>query len=290
MTRDPGERATARGFTLVEIITVVAIVGVLMGLLLPALSAVRSAGRKTTEQSAARQLMAAYTMYCNSSRDRVMPGYKTGLKAVDPVGRSIAQQTTPVVAARYPWRIAPFLDYQFRGLYTNEQEWELQEMEGIERETYLYVVSLYPALGLNATWVGGHQNELGFNPVALEAYGRFWVESPTEVRRTDELIVFASARADALDYQSGESAGITQGYFEVRSPYLTASGGDRYVDRYDDNIDPGTYGFLSMRYDAQAVVAFMDNHIGTLGADDCRDMRRWARDADAPDWGLVPGE
>ena len=115
-------------------------------------------------------------------------------------------------------------------------------------------------------------------------------EAPTttEAPKPDRLIVFASARAEGVDLESGESSGLTQGYFEVRSPYLTQSGGNRWTAQFDDGGDPGAFGFLSLRYKDAAVVAFMDAHVGLLNDDELRDMRHWARDADAED--LCPGE
>ncbi|MHC5026311.1 MAG: type II secretion system protein [Planctomycetota bacterium] len=279
-----------RGFTLVEMLTVVGVITLLLGLLLPALSSVRTAGKKTAEFSAARQLMMAYQLYANNNKDQVLPGYKDGLRAVDSVGRSIAEQTTPFVAARYPWRIAPYLDYQFRGLYTNDQEWELEAMEQVDHETYMYVVSLYPSLGLNATWVGGNQNELGFNGVAMNAYGRFYISSTSEARRSDSLIVFASARAEGVDLESGDTLGMTEGYFEVRSPILTASGGDRWVEQFHHNVEPGDFGYISPRYQDASVIAFMDGHVDLLGVEEIRDMRHWSRDATCADWGLTPDQ
>ena len=156
------DRMRRNGFTLTELLVVVAIVAVMIGLLLPALGAVKAEGRKITEMSAARQLMLGYAGYAHDNYEAVLPGYRTGLRAEDAHGRSIAEMHSPIAAARYPWRIAPYLDYSLRTLYQNEHEYVLERFEQGDwdegdEELYYYFVSLSPSLGLNTWWVGGDE-------------------------------------------------------------------------------------------------------------------------------------
>jgi type II secretory pathway pseudopilin PulG len=280
------------GVTLVELLVALGIITVLIGLLLTGMASLRSSASKSLEMTAARQLMAAYHSYANMNRDFVLPGYKTGLPARDRNHTLITDLDVPMVAAaRYPWRLAPYLDYQFRGLYLNDQERTLEEIEARSYEDYVYLVSLYPSLGLNTTWLGGNQNELGFNALALDTYGTFYVRRISEVRRPEHLLVFASARGPGQlpgDSDDAVFGGVLEGYHEVRSPRLTVSAGYRWADDFRPQLEPGDYGFLSLRYDDQAVTAFMDGHIGTLSEHQLKDMRYWANQADREDWALVP--
>ena len=57
-----------RGFTLVELLVVIAIIGILIGLLLPAVQAAREAARKDAEEYAAR----ARTTLSQAARDTVL--------------------------------------------------------------------------------------------------------------------------------------------------------------------------------------------------------------------------
>lgn len=285
-TRSPRRRPGRRGMTLVEMLVVIAVVGVLVGLVLPVLSEVSSSGRKTNEMSAGRQLMLAYTNYANVNRDAVLPGVKSGLNAHDAGGRAIADVTIPIAAARYPWRLAPYLDYTFRGLYKNGQERVLEEIENLEDESYsIYFRSLAPSLGLNATWVGGNQDELGFNRSFLDVFGRFYVTRMSEVERPDRLLVFASARGlDPLD----DATGVVEGYYEVRSPRLNVVEGMRWPETFDAGDRPRDFGYVSPRYAGAAVVAFMDGHVDTFGQDKLEDMRHWANRAETIDYALEP--
>jgi prepilin-type N-terminal cleavage/methylation domain-containing protein len=62
------------GLTLVELLQVVAILGVLAGLLLPALYSVRDSARRSTCTSNLRQLALAVSLYCRDYDDTFPPG------------------------------------------------------------------------------------------------------------------------------------------------------------------------------------------------------------------------
>lgn len=277
-----GRRAA---FTIVELMVTVSVIAVLMGLLFPAIHGARRAALRTNELVAAQQLMLGYIAYTNDHKDHVMPGYMTGLPAYDASGTPLEDLAIPAVAARYPWRIAPYLDYTFRGLYKNGQERVLEEMEYTAYDNYIYVVSLSPSLGLNTAWVGGDQNQLGFNPTALNAYGKFYATTLTEIFFPQRLMVFTSARGiDPLD----PGAPMVEGYYRVQSPRFSESGGYTWTENYHEADTPADYGFVSLRYGGHAVSAFADGHVGTVGEKQVTDMRHWANRADSANWGLEP--
>jgi prepilin-type N-terminal cleavage/methylation domain-containing protein len=281
--------AGRRGFTVVELIVVVGVVAVLLGLLFPALASVRGAGRMTTELSAARQLMAAYSNYSVANRDLVLPGYDRNLRARDDSGNVIntTYDAGNLIAARYPWRLAPYLDYNFEGLYNNEHSDVLADLRAERPEDYMYIVSLYPSLGLNSVWVGGHQGlglRTGTDRGWVDAFGRFYVTRMSEVRRADEMLVFASARRSD-PFAPSE---VYEGAYDIQSPYRTGASGELWAESWDPAAAPGSFGNLSFRHEGEAVTAFIDGHTETFGPDQLRDMRYWARDADAADWTLEP--
>ncbi len=72
-------RRRRRGFTLIELLVVISIIGILVGLLLPAISSAREAGRRAQCQSNMHNLVAGHPGLCQhrerlSARRRVLRG------------------------------------------------------------------------------------------------------------------------------------------------------------------------------------------------------------------------
>jgi type II secretory pathway pseudopilin PulG len=169
----------------VELLVVVALVVLVVSLVIPAAKSVRNRAAQAVEVSAARQLLVAWTGYATDHAGAILPGYRNGLPAFDENGQSIATQTIGVAAARYPWRIAPYLGHDFRGLYLDANLRTLEELAATDRSNYLYQTSVFPSLGLNTTFVGGDENDGCFSPAYLNVYGKFFVDRLSRVRHPE---------------------------------------------------------------------------------------------------------
>ena len=64
-----------RAFSLIELLVAVAVIGVLVALLLPALSSAQRSSKKRAESNAIRALHAAFEQYATRSRDACLPGH-----------------------------------------------------------------------------------------------------------------------------------------------------------------------------------------------------------------------
>jgi len=277
-------------FTLIELLVVIAIIALLIGILLPALAGARAVGRQCVEMSKANQLMVAFGLYADDNAGRVLPGYPTnemvrGENAPydmngDRIGGSAAAEE---IAKRYPWRIAPYLEYNFQGLYDYPIDFSLPDIH--------YRISLYPTLGINASFVGGNSRDLAFDARVQQIYGRFFAKTLSEVRDPTSLITFTSARG----MNEGETAieGLDprqQGYFLVRSPLMYAHNGRQWQDQYEPYAeDVGiNSGYVSLRHRGKAVVAMFDGHVRTMDWAELNDMRNWCDLATSADWSLLP--
>jgi len=271
-----------------ELLVVVGIFAILIGLVLPGMSHMRASARRTVELSAARQVMVGFLAYATDHNGRVMPGYhpEPTLLAEDESGRNMYDLGP--VGARYPWRLAPYLGYDVRGLYADR--WVLSEFE--DAANFPYLVSLYPSLGMNGTFIGGDGSAegLGFSDFYKNIFGAFYITRLADARHPQRLITFASARIDIDD--GTDEPPVVEGYFIVRPPYLNErKWTESYpVDVTNDANRAADWGYLSLRHKRKAVTAMLDGSTKTLGEGELLDMRRWSDDARTPDWTLQPSD
>jgi prepilin-type N-terminal cleavage/methylation domain-containing protein/prepilin-type processing-associated H-X9-DG protein len=287
-------RQLKAGFTLIELLVVIAIIGVLISILLPSLGRARALGRQTREMSGARQLMTAFSMYADTYRGRVLPGYPpapavNNANIIDSDGNAVTNEE----AQRYPWRIAPFLGDSLAGLYADTGPLNDFRTRRAEYESYGvtlgYMGSLYPSMGMNIAFIGGSDRHQQYSAIFNNIYGRVAIERVDQVQRTSELMVFASARSEAQP--AIPVIGKGEGFFRLEPPVYTQAQGRRWgAAAYDETTETAglNSGFVSLRHGKKAIMAMIDGHAQTGGWDTVRDMRYWADAANSPDWGIRP--
>jgi prepilin-type N-terminal cleavage/methylation domain-containing protein len=272
-------------FTLIELLLVIAIVSLLVGIVLPGLATARRLAKQSREFSAAKQVMTGFTAYANDFRGYVLPGLASRqmvstnpgqpgvLRAFDDAGNPIAGPE----AQRYPWRLAPYLDYQLRGLYDDQNIFDRYR----EGDRYVYRVSLSPSLGINAEFVGGKADPgLAFTPASLRQWGRFYLAKLDDTRRPERLIGFATARGPDYD------GGVVTGYFLVDAPNRERRNWS--TQPFARESEPADFGYVDPRHFNKAISVMIDGHAEAYSIRELDDMTRWANQATKTDWLLAP--
>lgn len=278
------------GFTLIELMVVISVVGVLIAVLLPSLSSMVNRANSSAEMAAARQLSQGYTGYATDNNGRLMPGYLSNdpsnedfEDAYDIQGPTGALLDGPS-KRRWTWRILPYLGDSVDALFVNQGRQYIDELRGTD--DFAYIASVYPSFGLNSEWLGGMKGSVYGD---LHTLGEFtgecyYSQRLAEIQRPSEQLVFASSRGPQF-----EGNGNVEGYFYLLSPHYHTTGPRWEID--DDgepSADASKNGFISARHDDKAVTTMLDGSTKLERLQDLNDMRRWANDAWKADWVIEP--
>ena len=153
-----------RGFTIVEIIVVIAIIGILVAVLIPALTGARMRAKKIAELNLISHVGKAWTMYIGDHQDKLLQGYiSIDVQAHQELAWAFPDESLVPPAPLYssympndagPWtfRLLDYLDYDWRSIlfYRDTDEWTSGEL----RE-HAEIVANEPAFGYNGYYIGG---------------------------------------------------------------------------------------------------------------------------------------
>ncbi len=286
--RTNAERGGRGGFTLVELLVVVAVIGVLLAALLPAVSMARKEAERITELAAVRSLLTGFHSYALDHDDKAIVGFP------DPAGRTSSRPSVDwsvtdgmgneigsfITVQRYPFRLGPWIGHEWIGnTHVGDRAAALDDLfEDVRADPktiwrWHYEVSLFPTFGYNADFVGG--NEMKPSP----AGERVHVDRLTRAASPSELIGFATAFGTPGAF--GTSDGPIPGYFYVRPP----EAGVEWAGF--ENTDALSFGNVYPKFAGSAVTGFVDGSAGSLSVSELRDRRMWsdvARRLNDPDW------
>lgn len=270
-----------RAFTLIELLVVISIMGLLIGILLPALGVAREVGRQCRGMSDLRQIMQGYTTYTVDRRGQLLYGYAPGSVRGETLTIRDGEMTYgPPVVNRYPWRLVPYVANVWDVLYSHTDAPPKPGPGDSESDAFMkaYMLSISPTFGINSVYVGGHfspfyKGFLNEQSTAVPNAGAHVVFKESEVDRPSGLIAFAEVQRQNGGAEGGD------GHFWATPPRAAghmwrATGGTWEV------LETSRLMGLPMgRYRNKTLTAFVDGHVRAMGAADLDDMTLWANDA-----------
>ena len=246
------------GFTLVEVLVVIAVVGLLAGVSMGAYQKTMAKASMGSEISAAKNLIQAYQTANTENGGRFLAAKDpTATEVKNANGQNISMAE---VRSRYPFRLAPYFNYKMEGtVLVNRNESQIVKIMGSSGFMYDYGISVFPAMGINRYLVGG-----SVTPNGMVQFSEDCVQSLAQADQS--VIVFVSAGNTDID-----------GYEYVTAPL--GPGGQWSSVKWSKGVNAANYGHVDGRYDVKAVCAFLDGSVRILSIDELRDMRLWSRKA-----------
>jgi len=238
-----------KAFSVVECLVAVCIIGLLLGIGLPALNKALETGKKAKEISAIKNLITAYNLYSSDNNNFLLKSYDINGTAYDINGNQIGGEESHE-AHRWPWRLAPYFNYDFYGCTLVNDAANYIKKQGGLSQTYL--VSVLPSFGLNI-YLGGNDYE-------GKQYQNKIATTLTQVTRPSQIIAFVSSRSMAV----GERF---EGFYYVDIP--------KSRSKYDPRSNPKSTGYISARYSGNAIVAFLNGNVSVLNYHHLTDSRNW---------------
>ncbi len=291
-----------RGFTLVELLVVVAIIAILASLLLPALSQARTAANRTACKSNVRQQMLAVSLFVTDNAH--YPLLRDGRNVTDQkywFGFLESYSGSQWPASRSTARNSVFACPSYtrlRGIYARQRAYtpNVRDREGIALPSTMQFEATMGAYSYNGSGIGpsyariSDGRSLGLSGDWQEAKTRtgrgfYRPVREAQVRSPSEMIVIGDA---TLGYLNGETSAsiqessdgaligrLTFGLFRQSAPETAFFQTLRIADDVSDSSRKALSA-TARRHQAKQTMAFADGHVRSRPLKDFFNLRQEA--------------
>lgn len=277
------------GFTLVELLVVIGIIGLLVSILLPVVSRARQHAQNVLEIASLREVLIAYTAYASDNNGTLLAGHLPTTEKpalVDDRGVAIPSSIAPEIVQRWPWRLLVASKYDIKfSLFVGERKNRLWGDQIRTTSFWHYAVSLTPSFGLNMYNLGG---DLRIDGSGNHSNDPNFARKINNVRNASGMIAFTSARGqvpedDAPAGMISDEGGKVNGYWYVVAPErrirhpISGVVNTTYwsPNPYSEADDGALWGNIHARLGGKVAVGYVDGHCDIRTIDELRDPNLW---------------
>lgn len=168
-------RAQKRGFTIVELLVVIGIIGVLIGILLPVMSKARQSSKRTACAAQLRDIGNLFQMYLNENKQRVPRVNPTPSDpSIVPGAPSIYEVLDPYTkGGRLGWKCPA--DQIITSVAGGHDTYFAKEGGSYEYNAFFNAFAFDPVIGINKVWRDAlaDSKERGIPPERLRVFQDF---------------------------------------------------------------------------------------------------------------------
>jgi len=283
-----------RGYTLIELMVVLAIIGVLLAMAGGGLILARRAAVQTSQSSNLRQLGLAWAQYNTSSRGRFVPGWVSSQAQRDrrmvlaypdttliPPAPSFSEDL-PNIAGPWTWRLIPYLGNDLGTLVSGEDR---DLLPVLDYEQYGEQIAFQPAFAYNGWYVGGHctipdgasRAILSFSSARLgdRVKDNVVAESLGRMSHPSRIVVFMPGARMAEPRAYTVTDEFAPPWFEVTPPFLADQEMWRVLTPDDVETFFAEVAVPRLGHGMDTPVFHADGHIDTHALNTLKNQNMW---------------
>ena len=282
-----------RGFSLTEIIVVIAIIGVLIAILVPSVFSIKMKAKKTKELNVLKQVMNAWATYSSDHQNKLLPGYLDvsyqehyelawafpDEKLIPPAPSYDSDYLN--VVGPWTWRLLPYLDDHWQALFFYKGiDWDPMTEQV---NAHAYDVAMTPAFGYNGMYLGGWKMYIEDQNRTRTLYARAKLEndevmnvvtqSLAQIHSPSNTVAFASTfLAEERTYI--DIPDDMDGGFMAIPSMLAKSKRWSVLPDGKINVFAETYVPLG-RYNGMPAIGFADGHVSNVPIQSLLNQKMW---------------
>ena len=282
-----------RGFSLIEIVVVIAIIGILVAILVPSIFSIKLKAKKTKELNVLKHVMTAWATYSSDHQNKLLPGYlDVSYQEHYELAWAFPDETLIPPAPSYdsdylnvvgpwPWRLLPYLDENWRQLlFYRELDWEPFSEQV---NAHAYEIAQTPAFGYNGIYLGGWKLYNEPEGRAKTLFGNAKLADNTRMNVVTSSLAQVNSPTTTIAFAStflGEERSYTELPNDIDGANMAIpsvlANSKRWTILPDGKINSYAETYVPVgRYNGMPAIGFADGHVGNVEIHTLLNQKMW---------------